>query len=264
MTNAIYFTNKPAPDTAVARGLQEAGCELIEAHSITEALVQLNNGASGGGCTVLVADLQAGAIPLLTLLAEQGRSPAAGWSLADALWSPIPPTMIVDYEGTHVSAVIRALQLGVRDYVLTSGRESEREVAARLLVERSQCAESLAKAPQQLFVSNGYSAPDAHSRSSEPSRFAWIPKENVIRCGDGDVFVSQTEGRIFDVLVRCQGEVVSVQDLLSEALKCPEIDLDLGVARLRTHMMRLRQKLQAHASMANRIVNVRGSGYMLV
>src|SRR5713101_7672943 len=118
MTSAIYFTNKPTPDTAVARGLEAAGCEVIQAHSITEALVQLNNSAGTAGCKVLVAELQAGAIPLLTLLAEQGRSPSAGWTLGDALWSPIPPTMIVDDEGTHVGAVIRALQLGVRDYVL--------------------------------------------------------------------------------------------------------------------------------------------------
>jgi DNA-binding response OmpR family regulator len=261
MTSAIYFTNKPNPDTAIVNGLQAAGCQVIHARSISETLAHLNNGA--GSSAVLVADLQAGAIPLLTLLAEQGRSPTAGWSFADALASPIPPTMIIDSEGSNVAPVIRSLQLGVRDYVLSSARDSEREMAARLLVERSQCAESLVHT-STMVAADGVTAPVALPRPGEPSRFVWIPKENVIRCADGDVFVSQTEGRIFDVLVRCQGQVVSVGDLLSDALKCPDVDLDLGVARLRTHMMRLRQKLQAHATMANRIVNVRGSGYMLV
>src|ERR1043165_8907384 len=106
MTSAVYFTNKSEPDQAVVRGLQAAGCEVLHARSITDALVHLNNGTGTTGVIVLVAELQAGAIPLLTLLSEQGRSPGSGWSLADVLVPPIPPTMILDHEVTHVAAVI--------------------------------------------------------------------------------------------------------------------------------------------------------------
>jgi DNA-binding response OmpR family regulator len=274
MTRAIYFTNKPTPDLAVARGLQAAGCELVQSRTITETLTHLNNAAGASIYVVLIADLQAGAIPLLTLLAEQGRSVPSLWPSTDGLAAAIPPAMIVDNEGTHVGSVIRALQLGVREYVLVSSRESEREMAARLLVERSQCMESFSRTPlpAMAVMSNGngnghVSQPHTNGNgtaAAAPTRFVWIPKENVIRCSDGDVFVSQTEGRIFDVLVKYQGQVVTVAELMDQALKCADVDMELGVARLRTHMMRLRQKLQAHTTMANRIVNVRGSGYMLV
>ena len=265
MIRAIYFTNEAVPDPAIMKGLQEAGCEIYHTRSITETMVRLGGTSGASAEVVLIADLQSGAIPLLAVLGDRRRLGSL-WTFGDTATTTLPPTLIVDRDGTDVGAAVRALQYGVHDYVLANSLGVEREMAARLLVERSRCIDTLPHPVDHATyagLNNGSHAELAFATASE-MHFNWNPADNVIRCLDGDVFVSRAEGRIFDMLVRCQGQVVGVRELLDQALNSPELDMDLGLGRLRAHMMRLRQKLQPYPSLANRIINVRGSGYMLV
>lgn len=267
MIRAIYFTNEAVPDPAIMKGLQEAGCEIFHTRSITEAMVRLGNTSGAAAEVVLIADLQSGAIPLLAVLGDRRRLGSL-WTFGDTAATVLPPTLIVDRDGTDVGAAVRALQYGVHDYVLGNSLDVEREMAARLLVERSRCINTLPRPVDHAIYAGLSNGNRLHTElaftTASEMHFNWNPADNVIRCSDGDVFVSRAEGRIFDMLVRCQGQVVGVRELLDQALNSPELDMDLGVGRLRAHMMRLRQKLQPYPSLANRIINVRGSGYMLV
>jgi DNA-binding response OmpR family regulator len=265
---AIYLTNGSGPDTAIEKGLQEAGCEVRCTHSIGETLQKLreevvNNpgkqpGKSGGGrfsskatgaglCSespILVANVGAGAIPLLTLLSEQGVD--------------LPPTLIYDEDGNDIHNIIRALQLGVREYVLASDPEGQRQLSARVLAERvisQNVEEAVEEAP---------ASPAALTTQAQPQDFEWDAIGRVIHVGDSYLRLSPVEGRIFDLLLSNRDRTVSIDELAEYVLSKADLKANAGARRLRPHVMRLRRKLERYPALANRIVNMRGTGYMLV
>ncbi len=258
---AIYLANGGAPDEAVERGLTEAGCAVDCAHSVMEVLQWLR--ARGvapagsqrgqrvpgwawplydGNTVILVASIKAGAIPLLTLLREQGYEP--------------PPTLVVDEDGTDVHTIIRALQLGVREYVLSSDPDIQRALSARLLVER--LGADRFELPPQAEDQTPTSTPPA------PPRFEWDPIGRVIHIGDDYVRLSSVEGRIFDLLYKNRNRTVQVTELVPNVLMRQNLEIAVGARRLRPHIMRLRRKLDRYTALGMRIVNMRGTGYMLI
>ena len=121
----IYLATDNGPDTAVVKGLQQADCDIVETRTVSEALEKIRSMRTqeGAPLVILVAEVQAGAIPLLILLRD--------------VLSSLPPTLIFDRRGDDIHAVVKALQLGVRDYLLISDPEINRELGARLLAERA-------------------------------------------------------------------------------------------------------------------------------
>jgi DNA-binding response OmpR family regulator len=258
MSKAIYLTGPKDPDRAIMRGLSASGCELVLARSIVEVIQHLGKPPYFTDGTVLVAELEAGATALLTLLHEQDGSRSAMTSHSPATQYPV---MVYDPTGGSVASAVCLVQLGVRDYVLGTSSESERELAARLLVERYRC-----KLMEQTVRAEWRTPVPEVAGATRGGQFQWNARDNVIRCNDGDIYVSQTEGRIFDILVHRRGAVVSIDDIIHQALRKNNAseDPELAAERVRAHMMRLRHKLQDRAALANRIINIRGAGYMLV
>ena len=257
---AIYFTNGSGADAAIGKGLEEAGCEVLCTPSLSEAIQLLKNNhaaqatplstsgssshvsSANNDALILVATVKAGAIPLLTLLREQGVE--------------LPPTLVFDEEGRDVHTIIKALQLGVREYVLASDPEMQRRLSARLLAERVSEASKVEQAT---------SAPVAESGPAPATElFEWDPIGRVIHIGEGYVRLSSVEGRIFDLLLENRGHTVPVADLVRGVLMRPNLDVTIGARRLRPHIMRLRRKLEHHPALGMRIVNMRGAGYMLI
>ena len=190
---------------------------------------------------VLVADVQADAIACLILLREyMGR---------------IPATLLIDQDGDNISYPIKAMQLGVAEYMLASDPEIQRELSVRLLVERSHAVPGRAQAP----VMREQIAP---AETGLP--FEWDPVAYVISCDGRYIRLSPAEGRLFSLLMANRGRTVGVRDLMRYALRKPDVELKLGLRQLRPHMMRLRRKLNATPNMNLRIVSTRGMGYMLV
>ncbi|MCL5996557.1 MAG: winged helix-turn-helix domain-containing protein [Chloroflexi bacterium] len=249
---AIYMSNGSGTDVAIQRGLNEAGCEVICTQGIAETLSHLGmagikinaepttQSMDASNLLVLVADVQAGAIPLLTLLKEQGVV--------------LPPTLVFDRDGSDIRVAIKALQLGVRDYLLASDPEINRELCACVLAERESKTAGYSQAVSKLVPRTGKSVEE----------FEWDPITYVIRIGDEHLHLSPIEGRIFDLLYARRGQVVTVKDFVIHALKKPELDSVTAARQLRPHLMRLRRKLGHYPLIANRIVNTRGAGYMLV
>jgi DNA-binding response OmpR family regulator len=256
---AIYLTDGENLDVALERGLMEAGCRVDYAHSVSEVIQWLrlrgilpasglkaqhssdNSGMSTDGHTIiLVASVKGGAIPLLTLLREQGFEP--------------PPTLVYDEDGSDVHTIIRALQLGVREYVLASDPEVQRALSARLLVERVS-ADHIE--PPMI--------PEPVPIKSAPSpEFEWDPIGRVIHIGEDYVRLSSVEGRIFDMLYCNRNHTVQVTELVPHVLMRQNLEIPIGARRLRPHIMRLRRKLENYPNLGMRIVNMRGTGYMLI
>ena len=195
---------------------------------------------AGDHTIILVASIKAGAIPLLTLLREQGFES--------------PPTLVFDEDGTDVHTIIRALQLGVREYVLASDPEVQRALSARLLVERVS-ADHYEISP----VPSHPSTPAA-----PPSIFEWDPIGRVIHIGEDYARLSSVEGRIFDLLYKNRNHTVQVTELVPHVLMRQNLEINIGARRLRPHIMRLRRKLDRYPALGMRIVNMRGTGYMLI
>jgi DNA-binding response OmpR family regulator len=292
MTRAIYLINEPPLDSAILNGLHAAKCEVLQVQSIAEALQQIRVAEADKAPVILICELDAGAIPLLALLrdnlnmvslppARDAQNGNHTYDIARAL----PPTMIYDRGGHDITSVIQAFHYGARDYVLASAPEPERELAARLLAERCQAFDSawnLYGAPRS-SVAATVELPQPSREPQPPTPiasvpaqtafgpagveqhvFEWDANKNVIHCQDESIYVSPTEGRIFDLLARYRGCIVSTEDLIQHALQDPGSDADASVERIRTHVMKLRRKLDSHPATANRVVNVRGTGYMLV
>jgi DNA-binding response OmpR family regulator len=249
---AIYLTNGVGPDTAISRGLEEAGCSISCTHTVAEA-IQLIKGTpgvhasdhihTGHSACILVSSVKAGAIPLLTLLREQGVH--------------LPPTLVIDEEGTDVHTIIRALQLGVREYVLGSDPEMQRQLSARLLAER--LVELAAPEPSATVATVVPAAAIVPAMNYE-----WDPIGRVLHIGEDYLRLSSVEGRIFDALVNSRNRTVPISDLVRSVLMRSNLDVTIGARRLRPHVMRLRRKLDHYPMLGMRIVNMRGTGYMLI
>ena len=253
---AIYLLNGSGADPAIQRGLIEAGCNVICTHSIIETLKHFKSNPKmmaesvmhkDALPVVLVAEVQAGAIPLLILLHEQGVD--------------IPPMLVFDRDGTDIRPAIRALQLGAREYILASDPEINRELCACILAERKSAESNYpADVPPSntIFVDNKKSSANSHSD------FRWDVTAQVIRIGSQQISLSPIEARVFSLLYEHRGQVVSVEDFITGALRKPRLEALTAARQLRPHMMRLRRKLNRYPQAANRLINTRGAGYMFV
>ena len=134
-TQVIYMMNSHGADPAILKGLVEAGCDVRDTYSVAETFNSFRNtySRSADRNLMLVAEVQAGAIPLLTLLHET--------------YVNLPPTLLFDQEGNNLQPAIKALRLGVRDYILASEPAVQRELRARVLAERTMTVAKKNKQP---------------------------------------------------------------------------------------------------------------------
>ncbi|MCS7062193.1 MAG: helix-turn-helix domain-containing protein [Anaerolineae bacterium] len=260
---SIYLLHQQEPDAAIKRGLTQAGSEIIYTHNFSETLDHLPV-LHGGNLaahedyvpTILVAELQAGALALLSILHERMRA-------ADSQ-AVLPPTLVFDREGKDIYAPIKALRLGVQEYLLASDPDIDREFSAQLLVER------VVAEREQRFVSRQSASqpfvvrPSARPNDQTPIRqkIEWEPIGRVIRVEGKYIHLSPIEARIFSLLFQNMGHTVTLQDFMRYALNKPDMPIREAVQQLRPHMMRLRRKLAVQPDLASRIVNMRGTGYI--
>jgi DNA-binding response OmpR family regulator len=265
------MTNGEGPDEAVLRGLAGAGCRVTETSSIAQTL-EAFHGMPEGEIPLLVAEVQAGAMPLLALLRDRGVQ--------------LPPTLLLDRQGTDIYAPIKALEFGVKAYVLASQPPIERELTAQLTAERlADYAEAGARSgsadagepPLDGLLAPPLGALQLPAAAALPADFGsgpdatafgvdfdWDPIAHVIRVSGKYIHLSPIEGRIFELLLRNRGRTVPLHDFMRYALKNAEVSEKIALEQLRPHIMRLRRKLAAHSNLAERVVNTRGSGYMLM
>lgn len=249
-TQSIYFCTGDGPDRAIVRGLTAAGVAVIETRSISDTLMAL---LQPGETRLLVADVRAGAIALLALLKEQNNG--------------LPPTLLFDADGADIHTAIRALQLGVREYLLSTDSEAHRELSTRLMAERAnRQVQASAPAPLPDAAALRIVMPPAMGviPSTPTTGFRWDPSTHLIHIDRDYVRLSPIESRIFDLLLANRNRVVALNDLIEYALMRRNIDEKEGAKLLRPHLVRLRSKLESHPKLAHRIVNMRGNGYMMI
>ena len=259
MSNLAYYLNATAGDIdpAINKALKESHYSIHEMHSIPDFLdscktrARTDDGVSGD-CTLLVAEVQAGAISLLTLMHEKGYDPL--------------PTLLFDRDENNITSAILALQLGASDYVLASEEFSQRELRARILAERIKLARH--QHPDDKAVSNSLPPLAPQEVQQQPLRdfvdFEWLPEVNVIRCHGAHVQLSPVQGRIFALLVASLRQTVTIKALIACALTNPTLNTDEGARLLHPHIKHLRERLCELPRFGHHIVTVRNQGYLLV
>lgn len=261
--HAIYLANGHEPDAAIQRGLAQAGCEVVHTRSISETLEQLPR-AEGGNLnderdtpTIVVAELQAGALALLSILRERARGLVP--------WPVLPPTLVFDREGRDIYAPVKALRLGAQEYLLASDPDIDREFSAQYLVERVMSERSQRVSARQQPSQMPAARASARPADATPVRqkIEWEPVGRVIRVEGKYIHLSPIEARMFSLLLQNMGHTVTLQDFMRHALNKPDMPMRDAVQQLRPHMMRLRRKLAVQPDLASRIVNTRGTGYIL-
>ncbi len=140
---AVYMVNADlvrgqGADPAIVRGLESSGCQITFAHGIADALGAVFAVRDDSARPpVLVAEVQAGALSLLSFLAHQSwpaRAPED--TCARGALRPVPmPIVLFDRDGDDVRNPIRALEHGVRAWLLASDPTIERELTTRLVAE---------------------------------------------------------------------------------------------------------------------------------
>jgi DNA-binding response OmpR family regulator len=267
MKIGIYFTTGK-PDEAIVRGLASAGCNVQVANSIADTREALDNvGARlralrtlrkrrtyDPGTPLLVADIQSGAIALLDILQEQKIE--------------LPPTMLIDNLGNDIQVPLRALQHGVKDYLLPEDDPTMREHRARKLVEHTMALITKPRYAPSVVIRNGVTSsprPSYLSSLSSIEKLRWDPVSLTIQISDDDYLrLSPMEGRTFDLLYNRRGKTVSIEELIETTLTEKDSSPDKNIQLLRTHLARLRRRLADHPHFGYRIENMRGSGYQLI
>ena len=259
VTETIYMSDGRGPDQPIVKGLIEGGCQVQHTRGVIATMHALQaklQPTSVATNLMLVAEVQAGALPLLTLLPEAGIA--------------LPPTLLFDHDGNNIQLVIKALQMGVQEYILASEPIEQRELRARIMAERLCALENVlpmsVAQPVTRLAALAPQPPVQKATATTPpaSDFRWDPETHMIYAQDKYVRLSPVEGRVFDMLLAKRNRTVTIEELIREALMRSDLDVDTGIRLLRPHMMRLRNKLQSSPRLAHRIVNVRGSGYMFI
>jgi DNA-binding response OmpR family regulator len=252
VNRAIYLRNGQAPDAAIEHALVESGCHIEHTHTIVETLQAIYDygdeiGRSAhklGSSLLVIAEVQCGGIPLLMVVREE---------LRDA-----PAVLLLDRSSDNVRNAVQALQLGASEYLLSTDSPAEREERTRALVQRLRLIELEGADAEVTLDRYGDLA------SSEQEGVSWDPIANRIMIDAEAVELTPIQGRIFDRLWARRNTTVSTEDLIRLVLLRSDINVREGARLLRPHLVRLRDALDQHPKLAHRIVNIRGSGYMLI
>lgn len=256
MRQAIYLAGNCDVDAAVAKGLLQADCRVYQAGSMSETLTLLEFQARERRVTdalaVLVAEIDAGGLLLLETMWQRGLR--------------LPYTLLIDRSGRELDRARRALRVGVREYLLPSDLDAQRERRAQRFVEDAAHRRQMEAAAQQPVLRSRRSLAQRAPALTVFYDLRWDVASHTIFLGEREAMqLSPAEARTFDVLYSHLGRAVPIERLLDAAsvVNQPR-DLRREIQLLRTHLARLRRRLASNPNFGYRIENLRGSGYMML
>ncbi len=253
----LVVDDEPSVRSSLREILEHEGHEVVTAASGEEALSKL----SEGSFDLILLDLKMEGIDGLEVMTE-----------ARGLMPDTVIIMLTAY-GTLDSA-IGALRQGAHDYLLKpcSVGEIVASVETGLAerweaLRRRELMNGIEESIRQLQAQMVPLEADAEEASVPRfvrTRHVLLDREKQIVVVKGKpLLLTPTEYRLLSCLMENINHTVSYRELAPEVLGC---DLSEREARsaLKTHLWRLRKKLDAPLGNVSCIVNVRGKGYMFV
>ncbi|NIN63645.1 MAG: response regulator [Anaerolineae bacterium] len=253
----LVVDDEPSVRSSLREILEHEGHEVVTAASGEEALSKL----SEGSFDLVLVDLKMEGINGLEVMTE-----------AKQLTPDTVVIMLTAY-GTLDSA-IGALRQGAHDYLLKPCNVEEIVASVETglarrwsAIHRQKLMNGIEDSIRQLqarTVPLEAEAEDVSVARFIRTRHVILDREKQIVVAKGKpVLLTPTEYRLLACLMGNIGRTLGFRELAQEVLGC---DLSEREARsaLKTHLWRLRKKLEATLEDVPCIVNVRGKGYMFV
>lgn len=247
-SRAIYLANPSSIDTALLGALDARCADVHSVPAIAQAAALIDmplTPADYSTATYLIlAEVNAGGLALTEYVSSiQGR---AGHRLNSEQGGKRIGIVLIDPDG-DVNAARKALRLGVDGYLLSSDAlEDKLDTIDRVLLRLSTVL-----TPEDMDDNPGF----------QPASQAGI--HNNVYSAMHLLRLSQIESAIMSCLSTHIGLPISASNIVSEVMG-REMDEDKAASLIRPHISRLRSKVEPTPQMPQRLLTVRGKGYMFV
>jgi len=247
-SRAIYLVNPSRIDAALLGALETRCTDVHSVPAIAQAAALIDmplTPADYSDATYLIlAEVSAGGLALAEYVNSiQGR---AGHHLNSAQGGKRIGIVLIDTDG-DVNAARKALRLGVDGYFLSSDALEQKLETIDHALERL----STVLTPGDIDDNPGFEQSSQASNS-----FNGFSAMNVLR-------LSQIESAIMSCLSAHIGLPISASNIVSEVMG-REMDEDKAASLIRPHISRLLSKVEPPPQMPQRLLTVRGKGYMFV
>jgi DNA-binding response OmpR family regulator len=263
---ALYLASDTQVDQAILDLLRSTCAEVHVVSAIAQAtaLIESPSHATNGSDSkyVIVADVVAGG----TALAEYvvSRFGRLTQTQADLAMHSQPLIILIDASG-DVNAARKAIRLRVNAYLLGSESTDDKVAMISRLLASSDPDEFIdvsGSASATPFTST--TSTSASSLSSYTATQAPHNDSDVLPSLDSHATrLSQIESAIITCLSTHVGLPMSASSIVSQVMG-REMDEDKAASLIRPHISRLRSKVEPMPQMPQRLLTVRGKGYMFV
>jgi len=258
---AIYLASDTQADPAILDLLRSTCDEVHVVNAIAQATAQIESPSpaldGSDSKFVIVADVAAGG----TALAEYvvSRFGSATQSQDDLALRNSPLIVLIDDSG-DVNSARKALRLRVHAYLLGSESTADKvAMIGRLLESHPQDLTDVpGSGPTATFTS--FTPPTEHTGNTNGNGGASTSFPSL---DAGVSRLSQIESAIIMCLSAHIGLPLSARTIVSHVMG-REMDEDKAASLIRPHISRLRSKVEPTPQMPQRLLTVRGKGYMFV
>ncbi|BCX05288.1 MAG: hypothetical protein KatS3mg053_3226 [Candidatus Roseilinea sp.] len=258
ISQALYLTSEAHADPTILNLLRTHCAEVHVVSAVAQATALIfpsSLPSSSSSCLLIVADIESGGLALAEYVAgllnrasPEGRSSPA---------QPCVKIVLIDDVG-DVNAARKALRLGVDEYLLPGDSLEKRLSTIRsLIVEASQrgSGDTAHDAGPQAHAAMGNGIHALHAQNDTAHSFDLSALDNVR--------LSQIEAAIIHCLSAHTGLPLSARAIVNQVMG-RDLDEDKAASLIRPHISRLRSKVEPTPQMPQRLLTVRGKGYMFV
>jgi DNA-binding response OmpR family regulator len=267
-TRALYLVCNSLADQSILQ-LLTSKCDEVQVISTVAqapALLGAYSGTldeSGHAFGIILADVAAGGIALAEYICNYYNSLRTSGEQFDELQAACerPALILLDDTG-DVNAARKALRLRVDGYVLKGERDEDRlsaieQIEQALALREQRCARVQREvAPASSTVATNPQTPIGGGVSAQTAEFQLSSDKALSR-------LSQLESAIVNCLSAHMGFPMSAKSIV-HAVMGRDLDDEKAASLIRPHISRLRSKVEPMPQMPQRLLTVRGKGYMFV
>lgn len=259
INQALYLTSEAHADPAILNLLRSQCDEVHVVSAIAQATALLIPSSPLSGSKsrhLIVADVAVGGLAFAECvvgLTSRFSPDESGQATSAPMLCARPRIVLIDQHG-DVNVARRALRLGVDGYLLASDPVEVRLEMLRTLLAKLNNGEE--RAQGEVVASAG--AQSAHGAHPTDGQGVAVGSADF-----GHLRLSQIEAAIISCLSAHSGLPLSARDIVNQVMG-RDLDEDKAASLIRPHISRLRSKVEPLPQMPQRLLTVRGKGYMFV
>lgn len=259
INQALYLTSDASADQEILKLLRSQCDEVHVVSAIAQAtaLIDPSSVLSGGSSRrLIVADIAAGGLALAEYVVSLFNR-VAQFGVVESVCSR--PTIILIDETGDVNAARKALRLRVDGYLLANDSvETRLNVVSQLMTEKANCQDNNDTKINAATLNSSLDGNEGVNTSQSETHSLQALDTNSVHFR-----LSQIESAIISCLRAHVGLPMSARSIVSHVMG-RDMDEDKAASLIRPHISRLRSKVEPMPQMPQRLLTVRGKGYMFV